>query len=163
MRVDTVVSLLRAFTTCPVCGDESVAPDGLVMTENVFRRACSCGWEVELIVKEKFPFLKEDADSADEQESTASNTEDIVLTNPYARSQRNKDDSLLSSVAEMLQSSNEWVGSPTELVKALSLEMQPNKFTMRLNALSDRLATDYGIGYEAKRTRAGRRITLFRI
>lgn len=76
---------------------------------------------------------------------------------------KNPPDPLLESVAEMLQNSDVWVGSPTELVKTLNLELQPNKLTMRLNVLSGRLATDYGIGFEASRTHDGRRIKLFRI
>lgn len=56
------------------------------------------------------------------------------------------------------QNSPVWIGSATELVKQLGLDMQPNVLTRRLNVSADRLWNDYGIRYECSRHHTGRQI-----
>ncbi|MDR1408890.1 MAG: hypothetical protein LBJ12_01180 [Oscillospiraceae bacterium] len=64
-------------------------------------------------------------------------------------------------VAAMLTGENPtWSGRPTELVKKLGLEIQPNTLTQRLNVNAGRLQTEYNIRYENTRTHSGRVIKL---
>lgn len=68
-------------------------------------------------------------------------------------------DPILEAVAKLV-SNEAWTGTPSQLVEALKLDMQPNTLTMRLNVRAGKLADTYGITYENKRSHAGRRITL---
>lgn len=66
---------------------------------------------------------------------------------------------VLQSVAEFITADNpKWIGSPTELVRALGIDMQPNVLTLKLNVNAGRLYNEYGIHYASKRTHAGRRV-----
>ena len=70
-------------------------------------------------------------------------------------------DPVLNSVAALVsEESREWVGSPTELVEKIGVDMKPNTLTMRLNVNAGRLQTEYGIRYENDRNHAGRHIRL---
>jgi len=71
-------------------------------------------------------------------------------------------DPILEAVARLV-SDGKWTGTPSQLVEALKLDIQPNTLSMRLNVQASKLADAYGIAYENKRSHAGRRITLTRI
>lgn len=55
-----------------------------------------------------------------------------------------------------------WQGSPTELADKLSLDMNPNAMTRKLNVNAGRLYNEYNIRYENCRTHNGRVIKLMR-
>lgn len=68
---------------------------------------------------------------------------------------------ILETVAKFINSDNpQWVGSPTELVLKLGLDMQANVLTLKLNVNAGRLMNEYGIRYENKRCHEGRRVRL---
>lgn len=52
----------------------------------------------------------------------------------------------------------EWVGTATEVIKQLDLDIQPNSLTRHLNVNADRLWSEYNISYECKRNRDCRQI-----
>ena len=54
----------------------------------------------------------------------------------------------------------EWVGTATELVEVLQVEMQPNALSRKLNVSLERLILEYGIQYKAERGHDGRKIRL---
>ncbi len=67
---------------------------------------------------------------------------------------------VLEKVAEFITEENPtWLGSPTELVQALGMDIQPNTLTLKLNVNAGRLLNDYGIRYLSKRTHDGRRVS----
>lgn len=73
-------------------------------------------------------------------------------------------DPILDAVAALLSSGRpQWEGTPTELVKALRLNMKPQVLTMRLNVNVSRLAEEHDVFYANTRNHAGRRILLKRI
>lgn len=55
-----------------------------------------------------------------------------------------------------------WEGSATELISLLTIEIQPNIITKKLNILSGRLYAEYGIRYKKERSHEGRKIRLWR-
>ena len=68
---------------------------------------------------------------------------------------------VLEKVAEFITEENPtWLGSPTELVQALGMDIQPNTLTLKLNVNAGRLLNDYGIRYLSKRIHDGRRVSL---
>lgn len=68
---------------------------------------------------------------------------------------------ILESVAKFINADNpQWVGSPTELVLKLGLDIQANVLTLKLNVNAGRLLNEYGIRYENKRCHEGRRVRL---
>lgn len=68
---------------------------------------------------------------------------------------------ILETVAKFINSDNpQWVGSPTELVLKLGLDIQANVLTLKLNVNAGRLMNEYGIRYENKRCHEGRRVRL---
>ena len=71
-------------------------------------------------------------------------------------------DPILQAVAKMMTDQN-WIGTPSQLIEVLELDIQPNALTKRLNVKASQLENEYGIHYESKRTHAGRRIILDRI
>ena len=71
-------------------------------------------------------------------------------------------DPILEAVARMMTEQN-WTGTPSQLVEALTLDLPPNALTKRLNVKASHLESEHGIRYESKRTHAGRRIILSRI
>ena len=73
-------------------------------------------------------------------------------------------DPILEAVSAIVTSeSPEWVGSPTELVKKIGLNIKPNALTMRLNVNAGRLQNDYSVCYESNCNHAGRFIKLMLI
>lgn len=54
----------------------------------------------------------------------------------------------------------QWIGSPTELVQVLGLDIKPNVLTLKLNVNAGRLHNEYGIRYENNRTHSGRLVRL---
>ena len=54
----------------------------------------------------------------------------------------------------------EWVGTATELVEVLQVEMQPNALSRKLNVSLERLILEYGIQYKTERGHDGRKIRL---
>ena len=70
-------------------------------------------------------------------------------------------DAILDAVAALVNSENpEWGGSPTDLVKALAVDMKANALTMKLNINTGRLYREHGIRYWSSRTHDGRKIVL---
>ena len=70
-------------------------------------------------------------------------------------------DPILDAVAALTaEEQPEWVGSPTELVNKLGLDIQPNVLTKRLNVNAGRLQNEYGVRYENDRSHGGRFIKL---
>lgn len=70
-------------------------------------------------------------------------------------------DPILEKV-EALVSGEQWLweGSPTELVKALQVDMKPNQLTRHMNVNVGRLLEEYGIMYSNTRTHNGRQIKI---
>lgn len=70
-------------------------------------------------------------------------------------------EAVLETVASLVNAERpEWIGSPTELAEALTVDMKANALTMKLNVNTGRLFREYGIHYWNSRTHDGRRITL---
>ena len=70
-------------------------------------------------------------------------------------------DPVLDAVAVVVTTEKpEWIGSPTELVERLGLDIKPNALTMRLNVNAGRLQNEYNIRYENNRNHNGRYIKL---
>ncbi len=68
---------------------------------------------------------------------------------------------LLEEVAERINTDNPcWMGSPTELVVFLGVDMKANALSLRLNVNARRLLDEYGIHYESKRSHDGRKVRL---
>ncbi len=68
---------------------------------------------------------------------------------------------ILEEVAKRITAEQpEWVGSPSELVEFLGLDMKANAVTLRLNVHAGRLANEYNIRYENKRFHDGRKVRL---
>lgn len=68
-------------------------------------------------------------------------------------------DPILSLVSGLVnKEAPEWIGSASELIERLKLEMQPNVLTRRLNVGADRLWNEYGISYENTRSHTGRQV-----
>ena len=70
---------------------------------------------------------------------------------------------ILEIIASLVNNENPiWQGSPTELADKLSLDMNPNAMTRKLNVNAGRLYNEYNIRYENCRTHNGRVIKLMR-
>ncbi|MHB8066052.1 MAG: AAA family ATPase [Ruminiclostridium sp.] len=70
-------------------------------------------------------------------------------------------DPILEAVAGFLKiKDSQWCGNASELIEMLSLEIQPNVLTRRLNVGADRLWNEYNIRYESNRSHAGRTVKL---
>lgn len=70
---------------------------------------------------------------------------------------------ILEKIASLVNNENPiWQGSPTELADKLSLDMNPNAMTRKLNVNAGRLYNEYNIRYENCRTHNGRVIKLMR-
>lgn len=54
------------------------------------------------------------------------------------------------------------VGTATELVELIKVDMKPNILTLKMNVMAGRLLDEYGIAYDSKRTHNGRSIILRR-
>ena len=68
---------------------------------------------------------------------------------------------LLEQVSAFLSSAGkDWVGTPTELLALLGVDMKPNALTRRLNVNAGRLLNEYGIRYESSRNRNERTVKL---
>ncbi|MCH5299852.1 MAG: AAA family ATPase [Ruminococcus sp.] len=68
---------------------------------------------------------------------------------------------VIEAVAELVtEERSQWCGSPTELVKALGLDISANSLTRNLNINSARLFNEKGIRYYKKKCHEGRRIIL---
>lgn len=69
-------------------------------------------------------------------------------------------DELLDKIVAFVSVGKAWSGTPTDLVKALGIDMKPNALSRSLNALNSRMLTEFGICYKAERKHEGRVITL---
>lgn len=68
---------------------------------------------------------------------------------------------LLEEIARHIAKDNPiWMGSPTELVSLLCVDMKPNALTLKLNVNAGRLLNEYGIRYENSRGHDGRKVSL---
>ena len=73
-------------------------------------------------------------------------------------------DPVLEAVNEMLTAEEPtWTGSASDLIKRLTLDVQPNALTKKLNVSNGKLLNDYSIRYTNTHTRSGSRICLTRI
>lgn len=69
------------------------------------------------------------------------------------------EDPLLERIKELVTDEQpEWVGTATELVELLQVEMQPNALSRKLNVSLERLLLEYGIQYKTERGHDGRKI-----
>lgn len=68
-------------------------------------------------------------------------------------------DELLDKIVAFVSVGKAWSGTPTDLVKALGIDMKPNALSRSLNALNSRMLTEFGICYKAERKHEGRVIT----
>jgi len=74
---------------------------------------------------------------------------------------KEKPDSLLEAIAALVTVEQPlWQGSATELSAALTMSINANTLTKRLNVLAGKLQIDYDISYENTHGRSGSRITL---
>lgn len=81
------------------------------------------------------------------------------LTNVEVELWKEPADPILESVSQLVtMESPQWIGSATELIECLGLEIKPNAMTRRLNISVDRLWNDYGIRYESSHIRAGSKV-----
>ena len=70
-------------------------------------------------------------------------------------------EAILDAVTALVNAEQpEWIGSPTELVEALAVDMKANALTMKLNVNTGRLYREHGIRYWNSRTHDGRKIVL---
>ncbi len=70
-------------------------------------------------------------------------------------------DELLNKISTFITADSPiWEGTATQLAELLSLDMKPNKLSMRLNINRNRLLEEHGILYENNRTYAGRTLSL---
>lgn len=68
---------------------------------------------------------------------------------------------LLEEIAKRITpDSPSWVGTPTELVSFLGVDMKANALSLRLNVNAGRLLNEYSIHYESSRSHNGRKIRL---
>lgn len=68
---------------------------------------------------------------------------------------------LLEEVAKRITADNPvWVGTPTELLDFLGVDMKANALSLKLNINAGRLLDEYGIRYETKRCHDGRKVRL---
>ena len=71
------------------------------------------------------------------------------------------EDPVLEKIKELVtETMPEWVGTATELVEVLQVEMQPNALSRKLNVSLERLILEYGIQYKTERGHDGRKIRL---
>ena len=100
-------------------------------------------------------------DQQDQKLYLVRNTETLVWELERADTELWKEppEPLLERIAEVLSLGSEaWEGTPTELCGYLSVEMQPNALTRKLNVNAGRLLNEYGIRYENNRNRNGRKV-----
>ncbi len=68
---------------------------------------------------------------------------------------------ILEKIAELVTAENpEWVGTATELVELLGLDLKPNVLTLKLNVMAAQILNEYGIVYKNIRTHSGRSVIL---
>lgn len=68
-------------------------------------------------------------------------------------------DPILEAVAALVSPEQpQWIGTPTELVDKLGLDIKPNTLTKHVNVSAGRLQNEYGIHYESSRNHKGRSI-----
>lgn len=68
---------------------------------------------------------------------------------------------LLEEVAKRINDEcSLWVGSPTDLVNFLGVDIRANALSLKLNVNAGRLLDEYGIRYESKRCHGGRKVRL---
>lgn len=103
-------------------------------------------------------------DQQDQKLHLVRNLETLVweLESVEAEIWREPPDTVLEAIAKLVPEQG-WTGTAYQQVEILSLDLQPNNLTKRLNVKASRLENEYGIHYESKRTHAGRWITLSRI
>ena len=83
------------------------------------------------------------------------------LTKTETELWKEPEDPLLEKIKELVTDEEpEWVGTATELVELLRVEMQPNALSRKLNVSLERLLLEYGIQYKTERGHDGRKIRL---
>ena len=83
------------------------------------------------------------------------------LTKTETELWKEPEDPVLEKIKELVtETTPEWAGTATELVKVLQVEMQPNALSRKLNVSLERLILEYGIQYKAERGHDGRKIRL---
>lgn len=74
---------------------------------------------------------------------------------------KEKPESILEAVSRFITHDNpQWIGTPTDLVHKLGIDMKANTLTLKLNINAGKLINDYGISYESSRNHDGRRVSL---
>jgi len=70
-------------------------------------------------------------------------------------------DEVLEKVVALVNAeSPEWIGTASDLIEVLQLDLQPNILTRRLNVGAGRLFNEHGIRYESSRSHDGRKVKL---
>lgn len=50
MNISETTELMKKYSTCPECGNDRIggtpSKGSLIIEEEIFKRGCSCGWEV---------------------------------------------------------------------------------------------------------------------
>ncbi len=70
-------------------------------------------------------------------------------------------DPLLELISSFLSAGrSSWVGTPTELVTLLGVDLKPNVLSLKLNINAGRLLKECGIFYKSSRSHDGRRVSL---
>ena len=83
------------------------------------------------------------------------------LTKTETELWKEPEDPVLEKIKELVtETMPEWVGTATELVEVLQVEMQPNALSRKLNVSLERLILEYGIQYKTERGHDGRKIRL---
>lgn len=83
------------------------------------------------------------------------------LTKTETELWKEPEDPVLEKIKELVtETTPEWVGTATELVEVLQVEMQPNALSRKLNVSLERLILEYGIQYKTERGHDGRKIRL---
>ena len=83
------------------------------------------------------------------------------LTKTETELWKEPEDPLLEKIKKLVTIDQpEWIGTATELVQILQVEMQPNALSRKLNVSLERLILEYGIQYKTERGHDGRKIRL---
>ena len=70
-------------------------------------------------------------------------------------------DPILGAIAKLVCEENpQWIGTPTELAKAIQQDLKPNALSRHLNVRAGKLRTEYGISYSNNQRHAGRQIIM---
>ncbi len=101
-------------------------------------------------------------DQQDQKLYLVKNTETLAWELERAETELWKEptEPVLDMIAQFITSDNpNWQGSPTELVKALNVDLKANTLSAKLNINAGKLRDEYNIIYENNRCHDGRKIS----